>query len=146
MFEFSPEDGTPAAEMGEQVPERVKRARYERIMELQQGISRAHQRALVGRRLEVLVEGAAEETEHLLAGRHAQQAPEIDGLTYVNDGVAYPGEIVTVEVTDASDYDLVGRVVGRDPGRAASPLPREPRPRAAARPPRPVTARPRRLR
>ncbi len=41
----------------------------------------------------------------------------------MNDGVAYPGEIVTVEVTDASDYDLVGRVVAREPGRAARPLP-----------------------
>jgi ribosomal protein S12 methylthiotransferase len=129
VFEFSAEEGTAAAEMAGQVPRRVKRARFERIMEIQQRISREHQRATIGRRLEVLVEGRAEETEHLLAGRHAQQAPEIDGLTYVNDGVAYPGEIVTVEVTDASDYDLVGRVVAREPGRAARPLPKRPAPR-----------------
>jgi len=82
----------------------------------------------IGRRVEVLVEGRAEETEHLLAGRHAQQAPEIDGLTYVNEGVAYPGEIVTVEVTDAHAYDLVGRVVARDPSRAVRGLPRAPAP------------------
>jgi ribosomal protein S12 methylthiotransferase len=126
VFEFSPEDGTDAATMPGQVPERVKRARFERVMELQQRISREHQRAAIGRRLEVLVEGRAEETEHLLAGRHAQQAPEIDGITYVNDGIAYPGEIVTVEVTDASDYDLVGKVVARDPSRAARPLPKGP--------------------
>jgi ribosomal protein S12 methylthiotransferase len=124
VFEYSPEEGTPAAEMARQVPDAVKRERHARIMEVQQAISRAHQRALIGRRLEVLVEGASEETEHLLAGRHAQQAPEIDGLTYVNDGVAYPGEIVTVEVTDASDYDLVGRVVAREGGRAGRPLPK----------------------
>jgi ribosomal protein S12 methylthiotransferase len=124
VFEFSPEEGTPAAEMARQVPDAVKRERFEKVMELQQQISREHQRAMIGRRLEVLVEGASEETEHLLAGRHAQQAPEIDGLTYVNDGVAYPGEIVTVEVTDASAYDVVGRVVAREPGRAARPLPR----------------------
>ena len=61
---------------------------------------------------------------HLLAGRHAQQAPEIDGLTYVNDGVAWPGELVTVEVTDAMDYDLVGKVVARDPLRSAKRLPK----------------------
>jgi ribosomal protein S12 methylthiotransferase len=79
------------------------------------------------------VEGRAEETEHLLAGRHAQQAPEIDGLTYVNDGLAYPGEIVTVEVTDASEYDLVGRVVWRDERRAAGALPRARRPHAPPR-------------
>jgi ribosomal protein S12 methylthiotransferase len=124
VFEFSPEEGTPAAEMARQVPDAVKRRRFDQVMALQQEISRAHQRAMIGRRVEVLVEGASEESEHLLAGRHAQQAPEIDGLTYVNDGVAYPGELVTVEVTDASDYDLVGRVVAREPGRAGRSLPR----------------------
>jgi ribosomal protein S12 methylthiotransferase len=134
VFEFSPEEGTAAAEMPGQVPQEVKRARFERIMEIQQRISREHQRSMIGRRVEVLVEGRAEESEHLLAGRHAQQAPEIDGLTYVNDGVAYPGEIVTVEVTDASDYDLVGRVVAREAGRAARPLPRGPAPRRARLP------------
>jgi ribosomal protein S12 methylthiotransferase len=124
VFEFSREEGTPAAGMDGQVPDATRRARFERLMEIQQRISREHQRAMIGRRLEVLVEGRAEETEHLLAGRHAQQAPEIDGLTYVNDGVAYPGELVTVEVTDASEYDLVGRVVARDAGLPARPLPR----------------------
>src|SRR5574342_1094175 len=109
-----------------QVPARVKRQRRERVMALQNRIAREQQRALVGRRLEVLVEGRAEETEHLLAGRHAQQAPEIDGLTYLNEGFAYPGEMVTVEITDAHDHDLVGRVVERDarhtaPGPAARP-------------------------
>jgi ribosomal protein S12 methylthiotransferase len=130
VFEFSPEEGTPAAEMTRQVPDDVKRARFERVMALQQEISRDHQRAMIGRRLEVLVEGRAEETEHLLAGRHAQQAPEIDGITYVNDGVAYPGELVTVEVTDAAEYDLVGKVVARDPARASRALPKAPRPPA----------------
>jgi ribosomal protein S12 methylthiotransferase len=129
VFEYSAEEGTAAAEMPGQVPQKVKRARFERLMELQQRISREHQRAMIGRRLEVLVEGRAEETEHLLAGRHAQQAPEIDGLTYLNEGVAYPGEIVTVEVTDASDYDLVGRVVAREPGRATRARPRPAPPR-----------------
>jgi len=98
---------------------------------------------MVGRRLEVLVEGRAEETEHLLAGRHAQQAPEIDGITYLNEvavpgekggGTAYPGELVMVEVTEAGDYDLVGRVVGRDPHRASRRLPRAPEPAARRRP------------
>ncbi|ACG71343.1 MiaB-like tRNA modifying enzyme YliG [Anaeromyxobacter sp. K] len=127
VFEYSAEEGTPAAEMADQVPDAVKRERRDRIMAVQQAISRAHQQAMIGRRVEVLVEGRAEETEHLLAGRHAQQAPEIDGLTYINDGVAYPGEIVTVEITDAAEYDLVGRVVARDPSRAARPLPAAPR-------------------
>jgi ribosomal protein S12 methylthiotransferase len=102
-------------------------------MEVQRDVSRAHQQAMIGRRVEVLVEGASEETEHLLVGRHAQQAPEIDGLTYVNDGVAYPGELVTLEITDASDYDLVGRVVARDATRARQGLPKaKPAPAAPA--------------
>jgi ribosomal protein S12 methylthiotransferase len=126
VFEYSAEDGTPAAEMDGQLPAEVKRARFARVMEIQQEISHAHQQATIGRRVEVLVEGRAEETEHLLAGRHAQQAPEIDGLTYINEGVAYPGELVTVEVTDAGDYDLVGRVVARDEARAGRRLPDAP--------------------
>ena len=136
VFTYSREEGTAAAAMPGQVPEKVKRARQKKVMELQRRISRAHQRALVGTRLEVLVEGRAEGTEHLLAGRHARQAPEIDGLTYVNEfavpgePVAYPGEFVTVEVTEAGDYDLVGRVVGREP-RGGPRLPRPPRPASA---------------
>jgi ribosomal protein S12 methylthiotransferase len=86
----------------------------------------------VGQELEVLVEGRAEGTEHLLVGRHARQAPEIDGVTYINafavpgEHVAYPGEIVTVEVTAAHDYDLVGTVVAREPRRPGRRLPTAP--------------------
>jgi ribosomal protein S12 methylthiotransferase len=123
VFEYSREEGTPAAEMDGQLPEALKRERFARVMEVQQEIAREHQQAMIGKSVEVLVEGASEESEHLLAGRNAQQAPEIDGLTYVNevaipgapDAAVYPGEIVTVEVTDAGDYDLVGRVVAKDP-------------------------------
>jgi ribosomal protein S12 methylthiotransferase len=132
VFEYSREEGTAAAELPGQVPDEVKRARLQRIMEVQRPIARAQQRALVGRRLEVLVEGASEETEHLLVGRHAQQAPEIDGVTYVNEGLAYPGELVTLEVTDAADHDLVGRVVARDPAFATRRRP-EPPPRSGLR-------------
>ena len=61
----------------------------------------------------MLVEGRSEESEHLLVGRHQGQAPEIDGMVYINDGLAYPGEFVTLEVTQAADYDLVGTVIER---------------------------------
>ncbi len=135
VFTYSREEGTAAAEMPGQVAEPVKKRRRARIMGLQQAISLEQQRAFVGRRIEVLVEGASEETEHLLVGRHAQQAPEIDGVTYLNDGTAFPGEMVTVEITDASAYDLVGRVVARDRGRARRPLPP---PRATVAPRRPA--------
>jgi ribosomal protein S12 methylthiotransferase len=132
VFTYSREEGTAAAEMDGQIPEKVKRARYEKVMALQQGIAREHQRSFLGKRIEVLVEGASEETEHLLAGRNSQQAPEIDGFTYVNEGLSYPGEIVTVEVTDAGDYDLAGRVVAREGSRARR-LPSAPAPRKALR-------------
>lgn len=122
VFEYSREEGTPAAEMDGQVPEELKRERFEAVMEVQRDLAAEHQQAMIGRRLEVLVEGASEESEHLLQGRHAQQAPEIDGLTYLNEvaipgepeAAVYPGDLVTVEVTDAGDYDLVGRVVAKD--------------------------------
>src|SRR5690242_16259957 len=131
VFEYSREEGTPAAEMEGQVPAEVKRARFQAVMDAQREIAAEHQRGMVGRRLSVLVEGASEESEHLLQGRHAQQAPEIDGLTYLNeivipgeeDASVYPGQLVTVEVTDAGDYDLVAKVVARDavPARALRP-------------------------
>ena len=134
VFEYSREEGTPAAEMPDQVPDDVKRARFAAVMEIQQAIAAEHQRAWIGRQVEVLVEGASEESEHLLAGRTSQQAPEIDGVAYLNEiaipgeegATVYPGEIVMAEVTDASDYDLVARVIRRDtpPRRPARPRPR----------------------
>jgi ribosomal protein S12 methylthiotransferase len=111
VFEYSPEEGTSAARMKGQVAPRVAARRFREIMAMQRRINREQNRALVGRRLQVLVEGASPETEHLLVGRHAGQSPEIDGITYINDGVARPGEIVTLEVTQAADYDVVGRIV-----------------------------------
>jgi ribosomal protein S12 methylthiotransferase len=121
--------------MGDQVPDPVKRARFDELMQAQREIAAAHQRGWVGRRVEVLVEGASEESEHLLAGRTSQQAPEIDGVTYLNEvaipgqegALVYPGEIVTAEVTDAGDYDLVARVVARE-GRSAGATPPRQRP------------------
>jgi ribosomal protein S12 methylthiotransferase len=136
VFEYSREEGTLAATLPDQIPDAVKRERFDRVMELQRDIARDHAAAQIGRRIEVLVEGRAEETEHLLAGRNSQQAPDIDGLTYLNefaDGispVAYPGDLVTVEVTDAGDYDLVGRVIAHDPSRPSRRPPALP-PRAA---------------
>jgi ribosomal protein S12 methylthiotransferase len=139
VFPYSREEGTAAAEMADQVPDKVKRARHRKVMQLQQRISRAHQKAMVGQRLEVLVEGRSEVTDHLLVGRHARQAPDIDGLVYINDfevpgdAVAYPGEFVTVEVSEAGDYDLVGKVVARSANPAGSRLPASPRARKPAR-------------
>ena len=76
-----------------------------------QKISQEQQESWIGKQVQVLVEGVSEETELLLQGRHAGQAPDIDGVTYINDGMAYPGDLVTIEVEETTDYDLVGGIV-----------------------------------
>jgi ribosomal protein S12 methylthiotransferase len=84
-------------------------------MAAQQGISLAKNRAMRRRRFDALLEGPCMETDLLLEGRLASQAPEIDGRLLINDvpeGIAVgAGQIVRVEVTGAQAYDLVGRVV-----------------------------------
>jgi ribosomal protein S12 methylthiotransferase len=107
VFPYSQEPGTVAALLPGRVPARKAQARRDELMALQQGISRRQQEALIGKELEVLVEGAAEESELVLAGRWAGQAPEIDGCVYLSDGVAQVGELRRARVTGASDYDLV---------------------------------------
>jgi len=64
--------------------------------------------------VEVLVEGPSEESEHLIAARHQGQAPDIDGIVYINEGEPPIGDFCAVEITESHDYDLVGRVVEQD--------------------------------
>ncbi|RYZ34344.1 MAG: TRAM domain-containing protein, partial [Myxococcaceae bacterium] len=99
--------------------------RWREVMAIQKRINREQNKKLVGQKLTVLVEGPSEESEHLLVGRHEGQAPEIDGQVYINDGLAYPGEFVTVEVTEAHDYDLIARVVERPDPKQRTHVPRE---------------------
>ena len=142
VFQFSQEEGTESFALPGQLPQRVKAQRQKKLLGLQRKISKAHQQALVGKTLDVLVEGVSDETDLLLEGRWQGQAPEIDGKVYVNRGEAAPGSIVRVEVEQAGDYDLVGGIVGADgPAVALSPsralavnLPME---EQAARMPRP---------
>jgi ribosomal protein S12 methylthiotransferase len=65
----------------------------------------------MGTVVEVLVDGVSDETDLLLQGRHRGQAPEIDGVTYINDGTASRGDVVRVLVNQAGDYDVVGGIV-----------------------------------
>lgn len=113
-FKYSIEENTKAGTMPDQVDEETKQRRHDELMELQQKISRKKQQAWIGKKLKVVVEGYSEETELLLQGRNSQQAPEIDGVTYISDGQAQVGDLVEVEITDAHDYDLVGRIVQSD--------------------------------
>ena len=118
VFEYSDEEDTPAFLMDGKVDARTIRRRRRELMAIQRKINREQNRALVGRTIEVLVEGPSPETEHLLVGRHAGQAPEIDGQVYINQGFAKAGALVRVLVEQAADYDLVGGIVDGEPSRA----------------------------
>jgi ribosomal protein S12 methylthiotransferase len=104
VFTYSREEGTPAAELPGQVPDQVKEERYQRLMELQQGISLARNQQMIGRTLDVLVEGSG---ESLSVGRSYRDAPEVDGLVLVKEELPV-GEIVPVLITGAMEYDLIG--------------------------------------
>lgn len=111
IFTYSDEEDTEAFGLPDKVPAEVAEERKNRLMECQQEISREKLAARVGETVYVLMEGESDETELLLQGRTMGQAPEIDGVTLINDGFAEPGEIVPVVITEAHDYDLVGHVM-----------------------------------
>ena len=111
VFCYSREEGTPAATMSDQVSERVKRERCRKLMRVQARLSFRRNRDLIGKTEQVIVEGYSEETELLLKGRSSRQAPDIDGQVYITAGIADVGEIVTLRITDSSDYDLIGEIL-----------------------------------
>jgi ribosomal protein S12 methylthiotransferase len=114
VFIYSEEKGTAAAGLADDVPEEVKEERRSHLMRLQEGWSARRNKALVGRSVEVLVEGAHEESDLLLTGRTEGQAPEIDGRVIITDAprLLYPGEFVRVRIEEAHPHDLVGAVEG----------------------------------
>jgi ribosomal protein S12 methylthiotransferase len=111
VFCYSREEGTPAAELPDQVSERVKRERHKKLMRAQARVSFKRNRRLIDTIEEVIVEGYSEETELLLKGRSSRQAPDIDGQVYVTAGNANVGDIVRLRITDSSDYDLIGEII-----------------------------------
>jgi ribosomal protein S12 methylthiotransferase len=111
VFTFSDEEGTASFDLPERIAPRVKESRKRRLMSLQKRIAARRNRRRVGETVEVLVEGTHADTDLLLRGRLATQAPEIDGSVIINDGTASPGDFVTCEVTEAHPYDLVARIV-----------------------------------
>ena len=113
-FLFSPEPGTPSAELPDPVDAAVAQERYARLMELQQPISLRKNQSQVGRQLQVLVEGRGKiegSNEPLLLARSYRDAPEIDGLVLVPGGRGVgPGEMIDVTINGAMEYDLVGEM------------------------------------
>ncbi len=106
VFTYSFEENTPSAEQPDHVPDEVKAARRDALMELQQGISLSRNQALVGQRLKVLIEGQG---DGLTIARSYRDAPEIDGYVII-DGDIPAGEMVDVRVTGAMNYDLTATV------------------------------------
>jgi ribosomal protein S12 methylthiotransferase len=103
VFPYSPEEGTEAADMPDQIPMRTRRARAQRLRDLADVIGFERVAERVGTHVEVLVEGT-DEDEGFIAGRTRGQAPEIDGLVVLDKGV--PGQVVRGIVVDAVGYDL----------------------------------------
>jgi len=111
VFTYSREENTAACDLAGQVPERIKRRRRAELMEVAAEISLEKNRGLVGREIEVMVEGAAPGRATRLRARTSAQAPEIDGMVLLS-GEAEPGEIVRARIERASTYDLHGRITG----------------------------------
>jgi ribosomal protein S12 methylthiotransferase len=111
IFRYSQEEGSAAAGLPDQVPEKIKEDRFHRAMQLQQEIAREVNRRYLGRELRVLVETQDEKDPGLWIGRSAMDAPEVDGSVLIRtkrDITA--GKFYTVKITDTQDYDLVGQI------------------------------------
>jgi ribosomal protein S12 methylthiotransferase len=107
VFEFSRESGTPAYDMKDQVPAKVKKRRKDALMRLQRDISLDSGRAKIGSRLIVVVDGKTPDGD--FQGRTEADAPDIDGAVFFkHDGDIVSGTFVEVEITGASEYDLTG--------------------------------------
>jgi ribosomal protein S12 methylthiotransferase len=108
VFVYSKEEGTPAADMQGQVPERIKKARLDILMQDQQTISKEIQQSLVGRTLRVLIE-KEDNSPGTYIGRSEYDAPDVDGAVYVRSKDSLQaGDFVRVMITDAYEYDLAG--------------------------------------
>jgi ribosomal protein S12 methylthiotransferase len=114
VFRYSDEESARSFTFEGKVPKRVAAARAKKLMSEQRRISRRKNKALIGHELEVLVEGPSEESELVMVGRHAGQAPEIDGSVFLSGGPVRPGDVCRARVTSAADYDLVAEVLGSE--------------------------------
>src|SRR5437763_3613810 len=115
-FVYSAEEATIAARMPGLPSRKTAERRREKLMQLQQEISRSRNEAKLGETFDALITGVCTETEHLLEGRLLGQAPEIDGRLLINDGIDFLPKTLPafarVSITDPPPYDLVGAVVG----------------------------------
>ena len=108
VFPYSAEEGTPAAKMKKQIPSFVKNRRRNVIMKLQQQIAFEKAEEMIGKKVQVLIEGKLPE-DGVFIGRTYMDAPNVDGMIFVNsDRELVTGDVVTVGITDFHEYDLIG--------------------------------------
>ena len=127
VFGYSDEDTSASYHLDGKVDPRTIYNRKRRLMSIQRRVARARNRKLLGQEFTVLVEGPSQETELLWECRLPSQAPEIDGVCYINDfgpAPAAPGQFRRFRVTEAHDYDLVGELTDEGaPDPPVQPLP-----------------------
>jgi ribosomal protein S12 methylthiotransferase len=124
VFSYSDEDTSGSFHLDNKVDARTIYNRKRRLMSLQRKISRAKNRVLVGRELPVLVEGPSADSELVWEARLSTQAPDIDGVCYISDPGDQPlraGEIRTMRIVKAHDYELTGELIGELTGQHARP-------------------------
>ena len=110
VFAYSAEEDTPAAGCENQSPEEIKEQRRGEVMELQQEIAFAKSQSMIGRILDVMIEGKVAD-EPAYVARTYMDAPGVDGYLFVNSGELFmSGDFVRVRVTGAAEYDLIGEV------------------------------------
>jgi len=115
IFKYSDEEGTTAFDYPDRVPEEIKLERKNILMESQKNIALRKNQEKVGHIESVLVEGFDAQENYIMTGRLASQAPDIDGQVILEKCEAEPGEIISVRITAAADYDLVAEPVFKTP-------------------------------
>lgn len=123
VFKYSDEESAKSFLQDAKVKPVTISNRWRKLMGVQRKIARKKNKLLIGRELEVLVEGPSEEHELVMAGRHSGQAPDVDGQVFIGGGEVERGQIRKVRITQAADYDLVGDVVDEA---ETAPRPAEP--------------------
>ncbi|MBT3756611.1 MAG: 30S ribosomal protein S12 methylthiotransferase RimO [Candidatus Cloacimonetes bacterium] len=110
-FAYSKEEDTPAYDLELQVSEEIAEQRKDELMQIQQNISEEFLAGLVGKKIQVIIDTKSKEEEFVFEGRSYFDSPEIDGMVLITEGKANIGEIVNVEIIDAWEYDLIGKIV-----------------------------------
>jgi len=115
VFTYSDEEGTPAYDLPNKVDPKIAKQRRVRLMKEQAKIARRKHKTMIGKQVRVIFEGESNESDLLWQGRMETQAPDIDGCVLINDApvgfAPAPGDLVNVLITDAQEYDLMGRIL-----------------------------------